>query len=174
VLQRLVEHGLVLAQPANQGALYRLNREHVLADCVIRAAGARGEIVRRLREAVIKLSPAPTATALFGSFARRQAGVDSDIDLLVVVPDDTDVHRSDWSDQIELLVDAVALWTGNTLTPLVLTTTAFTAADAAGEPLIDSLRDEAVPLTGDESLRQLLDRPATRRGRGRPSAARSR
>ena len=165
VLERLVEHGLVLSQPANQGLLYRLNREHVLAHSVVSASDARSEIIRRLREAVTRLSPAPVATELFGSFARRQAGIDSDVDMLIVVADDTDVHNAEWSDQIESLVKVATLWTGNRLEPLVLTETAITAAVAADEPLIDSLRGEAVPLTGDESLRQLLDRPATRRGR---------
>ncbi|HEY5201830.1 MAG TPA: nucleotidyltransferase domain-containing protein [Acidothermaceae bacterium] len=165
VLQRLVEHGLVLAQPANQGALYRLNREHVLAHCVTSAADARSEITRRLRAAATRLRPAPTATALFGSFVRRQTNVDSDIDLLIVVANDVDVASTEWSDQIESLVKDTTLWTGNRLEPLVLTENAVAAAAAADEPLIDSLRAEAVPLTGHESLTHLLDRPARPRGR---------
>jgi len=30
VLDRLVEHGLVLAEPTNRGHMYRLNRDHLL------------------------------------------------------------------------------------------------------------------------------------------------
>lgn len=164
VLQRLVEHGLVLAQPANQGGLYRLNREHVLAPCVTSAADARGEIIRRLREAAHRLRPTPTATALFGSFVRRQSSVDSDIDLLIVVADDADVAGTKWSDQIASLVKNTTLWTGNRLEPLVLTQTGVAAAVVAGEPLVDSLRAEAVPLTGQEALTQLLEHPGAPRG----------
>jgi len=44
------------------------------------------EVVRRLVEALD-----PTAIYLFGSQARDEAGADSDVDLMVVVPD-TDEH----------------------------------------------------------------------------------
>jgi hypothetical protein len=66
VLDRLVVHGLVAAEPANQGYLYRLDREHVLADAVSAAASARGSVPRRLRGAVGTSGPGlvhvPTAT----------------------------------------------------------------------------------------------------------------
>jgi hypothetical protein len=39
ILDRLVRHGLVIAEPANQGFLYRLNRDHLLAPLILQAAG---------------------------------------------------------------------------------------------------------------------------------------
>jgi hypothetical protein len=39
ILDRLVRHGLVIAEPANQGFLYRLNRDHLLAPSILQAAG---------------------------------------------------------------------------------------------------------------------------------------
>jgi predicted nucleotidyltransferase len=133
------------------------------------AATARAEIVSRLDDEVSRLSPAPTVTALFGSFARREAGVESDIDLLIVVADDTDVHGMTWTEQIDALVQVMTRWTGNRLAPLVLTEATFASAIANGEPLIGSLRVEALPLTGHEVLRQLLDDAAARRPRRRPT-----
>lgn len=38
----------------------------------------------------------PEKVILFGSHARGEAGPDSDLDLLVVVPDDTPKERMDW------------------------------------------------------------------------------
>ena len=43
VLDRLVEHGLVIAEPTNKGFQYRLNREHLLAPAVIAAAPDIGQ-----------------------------------------------------------------------------------------------------------------------------------
>jgi hypothetical protein len=40
VLNRLVEHGLVLAEPASPAILYRLNRDHVLAEPLLRRVTA--------------------------------------------------------------------------------------------------------------------------------------
>lgn len=48
VCNRLVEHGLVLADPANRGYLYRLNRSHVLADPLLAVARSRSTILDRL------------------------------------------------------------------------------------------------------------------------------
>mgnify|MGYP001157631094 FL=1 len=47
-LGRLVDQGLVLAEPTNYGHTYRLNWDHVLAPAVLVAVGAREEFLRRL------------------------------------------------------------------------------------------------------------------------------
>lgn len=147
VLDRLVDHGLVIAEPANRGYLYRLNRDHVLADAVLSACRARRTVLDRLTEAVEALDPAPVHVSVFGSFARREAGPDSDIDLLVVVPappaDDTG-----WSDQLQDLADRVLSWTGNRLECLTFTVDELHAVAARDEPIVESFRDHAVTLRG--------------------------
>jgi predicted nucleotidyltransferase len=45
----------------------------------------------RLEEVAQALDPHPSHVSVFGSFARREAGPDSDIDLLVVLPEDAHV-----------------------------------------------------------------------------------
>ena len=50
ILDRLVEHGLVIAEPANHGFTYRLNRDHLLAAAVLSAAGVRAALLTRLQE----------------------------------------------------------------------------------------------------------------------------
>jgi predicted nucleotidyltransferase len=118
VLDRLVQHGLVLAEPGNLGHLYRLNREHVLAPAVLAAVAARSELLARLREALDALGPALTHASLFGSFARGEARPDSDIDLLVVTADEQPHH---WHDMLVDLGDQVRAWTGNHLETVALT-----------------------------------------------------
>ena len=84
-MDRLVEQGLVLATPANRGDMYRLNRDHVLADAVVSASRARSAILARIGEDAARMEPRPVHVSVFGSFARREAGPASDIDVLFVM-----------------------------------------------------------------------------------------
>jgi predicted nucleotidyltransferase len=147
VLNRLVEHGLVHAEPANQGHLYRLNREHVLADAVLSATRARSGFLARLTHAVEALHPEPVSVALFGSFARGEGRPQSDVDLLLVVPSDA-VLDDDWALQLQHLADRVMSWTGNRLEHVVLTEQRLRKAARAGEPVVRSWLDEAHVLHG--------------------------
>lgn len=152
VLTRLVHHGLVLADPSSTGALYRLNRDHVLAPAVLAAVGARQEILRRLTDAVVDLGHVECA-AVYGSFARREAGVDSDVDLLLVIEQDADTDE--WRSGLASVEDQFVSWTGNRLEPLVLTVDALARTVRAGEPLVQSWKQEALTVHGRE-LRTLV------------------
>lgn len=151
-LDHLVEHGLVAAEPANRGYLYRLNREHVLADAVLSAARARLTVLARLGEAAAALDPTPVHVSVFGSFARREAGPVSDIDLLIVTADPDPDDR--WHSQLRDLGEQVLAWTGNRLEYLSFTTSDLAAVVAAGEPIVRSWTADSVTVLGDpiESL----------------------
>lgn len=156
VLDRLVQHGVVLADRANTGYLFRLNRAHVLAPAVLAAVGARREVLDRVSLAAAALNPVPVSVALYGSFVRRQAGPDSDLDLLLVLDDAVDRHAHGWQSQLEDLERQVLAWTGNRLEVLQLSHRQLADAVAAGEPLARSLREEAITLHGPD-IAALLD-----------------
>jgi predicted nucleotidyltransferase len=160
VLDRLVQHGLVLAERANTGYLFRLNRAHVLTPAVLAAVGARREILDRLTIAAAALTPAPISAALYGSFVRRQAGPDSDLNLLLVLDDALDRHADAWQSQLEELERQVLDWTGNRLGVLQLSHRQLADAVTAGQPLVRSLREEAVTLHG-EDIQALLETTMT-------------
>ncbi len=101
ILDRLVRQGLVIAEPANQGFLYRLNRDHLLAPAILHTAGIRGRLLELLGERVRQLTPMPLHASVFGSFARGEAGEESDIDLLLIAATDQDVRE--WESAIELI-----------------------------------------------------------------------
>lgn len=162
VLNRLVDHGLVLAEPANQGFLYRLNRDHVLASAILAAVDARAEIMRRLTAAIEALRPEPVHASMFGSFARREAHEESDIDLLVIVAEDTDEHASSWTDQMRRLEEEVLLWTGNRLECVTLTHSRLADVANAGEHIVSRWIDEGATLHGPDIAD--LTRPTHKRG----------
>lgn len=148
VLDRLVEHGLVLSEPTNHGSTYRLNRDHLLAPAVLAAVAVRRDLLERLRGAIAELDPQPEHASVFGSFARAEGTAHSDIDLFLVMPEGYDEAESTWDEQLRKIEDRVLGWTGNRLEVLVFTPSHLEAVVAAGEPVIDSVRDEAVTLHG--------------------------
>ncbi|SDB83294.1 Nucleotidyltransferase domain-containing protein [Sanguibacter gelidistatuariae] len=148
VLNRLVEHGLVIADPANNGFLYRLNRDHLLAPAILTAVRAGEELLSRLTLACQSLSPVPIHVSVFGSHARGQATATSDIDLMLVVDDGLDVHDARWTDQVDDLEDHVLRWTGNRLETMVLSSTRLREIVQAGEPLVETWTADARTLIG--------------------------
>jgi predicted nucleotidyltransferase len=144
----LVEHGLVTAEPANQGHLYRLNRDHVLAGPVLAIARSRAAVLQRIQEAVDRLRPEPVHVSLFGSFARGEAGSASDIDVLIVAATEDGIDDDAWFDQIDQIGAQVHAWTGNRLEHLVLSLDRLHQVAAANEPIVRSWIEESELLMG--------------------------
>lgn len=148
VLPELVRSGLVTARPAGRAILYELNRRHLLAPAVEVAVSAGDRLVDHLRESVARWDVPPVALWLFGSAARGEASDDSDVDLLVVKPTIT-FSEDAWEQQLATLADDVGALSGNACEILEYSLDELNALAAAGDPLIDSLRAEAVALTGE-------------------------
>lgn len=159
VLDRLVDHGLVNALPANRGYLYRLNRDHVLADAVMSACRARVSIIARLAEAVQQLDPQPAHVSVFGSFARREAGPDSDIDVLLILPAGVEPSE-DWYARVRDIGDRAYSWTGNRMESLAYTRDELRDIVDRGEPIVASWRADSVTVFG-APLDVVLDHAAS-------------
>ena len=146
VLDRLVEHGLVIADPASRGYLYRLNRDHLAANAILEIIGARSELLRRLEVRAEALTPAPVHASVFGSFARGEAGPASDIDLLVVARDE---HALDQCEPgLRALEQDVERWTGNRCRAMAFTPDRIREFHRVGEPIVANWLDDALLLTG--------------------------
>lgn len=156
VLDRLVGHGLVTAQPAGAARLYVLNREHLLAGAVLEATATRRRLRDRLRDRIADWQVACEHASLFGSVARGDAGPRSDIDVLVVRPDDVPADSQHWQRQLGALEEDVALWTGNALAVFETSPADLARAVDAEEPLLQSLKNEGLHLAG-RRLHMLLE-----------------
>jgi predicted nucleotidyltransferase len=144
-MARLVEHGLVTATPANRGEMYRLNRDHILADAVLSASRARSTILARIGEHASRMEPQPVHVSVFGSFARREAGPTSDIDLLFVLPVSPD---DEWYEQVSRLDDLVQAWTGNRVEYLVFSVGDLARVVQRREPIVESWLADCVTVHG--------------------------
>ena len=159
-LDRLVEQGVVLREEAGTAYLHVLNRDHITAPAIELLAGLRGELLRRLREHLAKWSVPTSHASLFGSAARGDGDAQSDIDLLIVRPEDVDADDDTWRSQLAALTEAVHTWTGNHAGMIELSEQEFRELPARRPAILADLRDDGIDLAGTR-LRQALKEHAS-------------
>ena len=148
VLDRLVEHGLVNREEAGKTFLYKLNRDHLLAPTVEQMAGARAELVRRLRDALAAWRVQPVHASLFGSAARGDGDASSDIDLLVVRSVDVFPDDVQWRAQLDTLADLVRRWTGNNAGIAEVSENEIPRLRQERPPVVEQVSEDSVELAG--------------------------
>jgi predicted nucleotidyltransferase len=159
VLHRLVAQGLVTAREAGSASLFALNREHVAAGIVEDLVRLRAELIERIRGEIEAWSSRPVHVSVFGSAARADGHVESDIDLLIVRPEDLAEDDPQWREQLHRLAERIERWSGNHASLHEVTTKGLKAALRRGEPVIASLRDDAsIVLAGPELAALLTER----------------
>lgn len=150
-LARLADAGLVLSTVHGNTTFWRGNRQHVLWPAIESAVDARRVLLDRLRDELAKRNG--LAAYLYGSFARRSAGPESDIDILLVHQDDTS-HDSMMDFAFDLS-EQIKAWTGNEGHLYNATRTWLQESIESADPVMMSIRHDAVTLVGPE-FEQLL------------------
>lgn len=148
VLRRLVDHGLVTAQEAGSASLFALNRDHVAASIVEELVQLRAELIDRIRREIEGWPTKPVHASVFGSVARGDGHTNSDIDLLIVRPNDVSDEDARWREQLHLLAESVERWSGNHASLHELSPTQLKAAVRRKEPIIASLSEQSITLAG--------------------------
>lgn len=155
VLERLRQQGLVDVVEAGSANLYSLNRDHVATSAVEALTDLRGKLFQRIREAISGWEIAPISVAVFGSAARGDGGISSDIDLLIVRPEPTDADEPVWDKQLSDLSFLIHRWSGNHASLIQATPSDIVSMVARGAPIVESLRNEARYLVGPDILKNL-------------------
>jgi hypothetical protein len=148
VLLRLVKQGVVHSDRVGNAFTYRLNRDHLAAEHIIGLANLQGKFLKRIQDRLESWRPAPKYAAIFGSAARGSMTGDSDLDLLLVRPDDTD--DVSWEAQVNDLTADVTRWTGNDTQPLEFTASEL-AARGRHEPVLRAVLDDGLTVAGTRS-----------------------
>ena len=147
VLDELVTIGLVDVQKLGSANAYLLNRKHLLwrpiEEILAIHAIAASAIDEAIRDA---LSGSVTSAAIYGSLARGEAGPESDIDVIVVWPDET--AKEDGHSVVDSLGESVRRLTGNQLQALVVTQAELARLVEHDDPLVDSIRRDGVTVVG--------------------------
>jgi predicted nucleotidyltransferase len=155
VLGRLADHGLVSVQEAGPALLYVLNRDHLVAPLVESLANLRGELFERIRQQLAAWLVWPVSAVLFGSAARGDGGLHSDVDVFLVRSDEVDADDAQWREQVAELAAAITRWTGNAASMIEASAEEARAMFERGEPVVRDLMRDAVPLAG-ESIADVL------------------
>jgi predicted nucleotidyltransferase len=146
-LARLTRVGLVLAATRQAETLYRVNREHLLWATVETANRVLSEFRQRVRDLTASSAPTGTAVVLYGSVERGDATADSDVDLLVVYPDEIPaIPREDFVDE---LGRSVELWTGNPAQVIQIDVTGLEESAERGDALVDLWLNDSEVLFGE-------------------------
>ena len=164
-LARLVGEEIVHARPAGNAVFYSLNRDHLAAALIAQLADLRPLLFARLREHFAEWEIPAVHVSLFGSTARGDGDEASDVDLLVVRPDDTDPDLAVWEAQGDRLRSGVLAWTGNRAQVVELDSAELRQASKRRERLIDEIRREGIHLFGVPLDSLIPARPILRRAR---------
>jgi predicted nucleotidyltransferase len=149
-LARLAEQGVVYAEQRSTAVYYTANRDHLAWPAVETLTSLRRTLLERLRAELESWQPAAIHASLFGSAARGDGDAASDIDLLLVRPDEVAEDESPWAEQVDRLRHHVSIWTGNRCQAFQLDRQRLAEHVRANDPLIESWLRDAIPLAGSD------------------------
>lgn len=146
-LHRLTAHGLVNRVQLNRGYLFALNRQHLAAEAVEILMNLRGKLIERLQGAIAQWEIAPVHASVFGSTARGDGGLDSDIDVLIVSPPGV-AGDERWEAQVDALREQIEAWTGNPANIVERSEAELAELVRQQRPIIAELRSDAIVVAG--------------------------
>lgn len=173
VLERLRSQGVVDAVEAGSSYLYTLNREHVAFPAIEALTDLRGKLYALMAVVIKTWQILPVSVAVFGSAARGDGDIDSDIDILIVRPEelypnrieDSEVEHNEgeevywdlWAAQLADFGAQVRRWSGNTASLIQATRAQLIAMVERDEPIVASLQRDARYLWGPKIMKTLMD-----------------
>jgi predicted nucleotidyltransferase len=136
-LKALTQLGLVNTQTVGRAGVHTINEDHVSVAPLRALLDPITALIYTVREAV---GTDVKAVILFGSVARGEANIYSDVDLAVIAP-------AGWDGRADL-EDAVRMRLGNNCDVLVFTPEDFTRLADIGEPVVREILTSGVALIG--------------------------
>lgn len=156
---------MVLGEERAQAVFYTANRQHLAWPAVATLTSLRATLLDRLRVELGGWTLPPMHASLFGSTARGDGGPESDIDLLLLVPDGVAEDEPPWADQVDRLREQVRAWTGNNCQAFQVDRARLAEHVRAADPLVDELRRDAITLAGQDLAAVLRALPRRRANR---------
>jgi predicted nucleotidyltransferase len=115
VLPGLVDLGIVERYEVPPSSQFLLARSNIAAQAVIELARSKETASERIGLAAASMAVRPESVIVFGSFARGEAGIDSDIDVVVIRPNSIDEDDDDWATALESWRNEARAITGNSV-----------------------------------------------------------
>ena len=146
-LGRLTRQGVVHSERVGNAYSYRLNRDHLAAGPIIELANLPHTLLTRIEERLASWRCPPVYAAVFGSTARGAMTAQSDLDLLLVRPEDAPDET--WDEQVGALASDVTRWTGNDTRPLEYTESEL--VHAHDEPVLREVLQDGLTVAGSRA-----------------------
>ena len=140
VLPGLVELGVLERREVPPSSLFRFVPEHVASRAILALARSADTVLDELGHLAASLLVPPVSIVVFGSFARREADAESDIDMLVVRPSDVDEDDEKWASSMEQLHTDSRRLTGNPIEVLEVSAGEVAALVKSRRPLWADIR----------------------------------
>ncbi|WP_458041761.1 MULTISPECIES: nucleotidyltransferase family protein [Bacteria] len=150
-LRNLVRIGVVVAEARPPAIIYRANRGHVLWPVIQMGLGARSRVIDSIRD-FCEHAPdevpgvRDVSVVLYGSVARRESTMDSDIDLLVAYPGGFDADGRAAFDYH--LAEHVTRITGNEAQVFSLERSEFDQRLLESDPFIADVAGQSIHIFG--------------------------
>lgn len=154
IMPPLVELGLVQRRDISPLAMFRMIRTHVASQAVIALLDSRATVLRHLGSLAETTNLPAASIIVFGSFARRESEIQSDIDIVIVRPDDMDEDSRVWVDPILRWQEEASCLSGNEIQILEYTRTEVHQRLNSDVPLWDNILQDGIVVFG-ESLSRL-------------------
>ena len=151
VLNHLSDRGLVLVEQAGRSRMCRFNKGHLASNAVVELITLRTRIIQAIGDEISTWALKPMHSSLFGSAARKDGGVESDLDVLIVRPGK--VFENQWEEQKYVSGLNVREKTGNAVSWFDISLTELKSAKAAAEPIFLEWEREGITLTGPALLK---------------------
>jgi predicted nucleotidyltransferase len=151
-LSRLALQGIVVSSRVGSATTHALNREHfgfTAIDAAFRELDPWTQFRSRVTEVVAEHGPddpLSVTVAMFGSVARGEARLDSDVDLAVVV-NELDDAAENLADQLRNELSAA---TGQAVQVYLTTPARLKDAVRLADPIVDSFRSDARAVSGPD------------------------
>lgn len=141
-LERLARGGVINERVLGQARGYSLNQQHLLARPIQDIAHATEELYSRIAQSLDAWPVSVAGCVLFGSAARGEMGDSSDIDLLILVANESAAVQVE--NGVYELSQQVEAWTGVPANVVV-----WTADQDHPGAILDNIVDEGKTIYGD-------------------------
>jgi len=147
LLSNLAALGVVERREAGSASMVRLSTTNLVGRWVRELASITDAVLVEMRHLASEITPQPQCLAVFGSFVRRVATGESDIDVVAVVDEQAGQSR-ELSESLAGWCDRVAQLTGNTVSLLTVEDSQLVEWIGQGQPVWVKIVEEGEVLTG--------------------------
>jgi len=147
LLSNLAALGVVERREAGSASMVRLSTTNLVGRWVRELASITDAVLVEMRHLASEITPQPQCLAVFGSFVRRVATGESDIDVVAIVDEQAGQSR-ELSESLAGWCDRVAQLTGNTVSLLTVEDSQLVEWIGQGQPVWVKIVEEGEVLTG--------------------------